>query len=184
MKIFMNSIKVTIIFLILCGVIYPLIGTGVAQVLFNNKANGSIIERNGEKIGSLYLGQEYTKDYYFKGRPKSDEGGAKETPSGKDFKETLKKRVDLINNTYATANIKKGKKFDGIPRDMVTTSASSNDPNISKEAALYQVSYISEKSKISEDKLIKAIENSTENNVGKAYVNLIKLNMEVDKLIK
>lgn len=190
MKILIKSIKITIVFLILCGVIYPLVGTGIGQLLIRNKANGSIVESKGKEVGSLYLAQDYNKDYYFKGRPSakgvnSTSGGSNLSPYSEEFKDSVKKKVDEINSTFGVANAKVGKKFEGgIPRDMVTTSGSSKDPDISKEAALYQVSYVAEKSKVDEEKLIKAINACTVNYLGKSYVNVLKLNIEVDNLMK
>lgn len=183
--------KATLIFIvmtIITGVFYPIAITAFAQIFVNNKANGSIIEANNVKIGSEIIGQNFTDPAYFWSRPSMTSeypyngeysSGSNISPTGADFERLINERVDLYKQ-YDNGSEEK------IPVDLVTASASGLDPHISLQGAKYQVNRVSKYSNISKEDLLKAIDICTEGKFlgifGEAKVNVLKLNLEIDKL--
>ena len=174
----------TVVTTILLGVIYPLAVTGLAQVLFRDKANGQLIERNGRIVGSRIIGQAFSSPGYFHGRPSAAGSGYDAANSaGTNLGPTNKKLIDAV-----TANVDAAKKENPgapVPVDLVTTSASGLDPHISPAAALFQVSRVARERKLSEDDVRRIVDEHTEGRqwgfLGEPRVNVLLLNLALDE---
>lgn len=205
MKIFLRAITLTLVLFILCGFIYPLTMTGVSQLLFHKQANGSIIEYNGQAAGSELLGQKFTDSRYFHGRISAvnyntykqedkiadkngktaysgvSSGSANLAPSNPALVERVKKDID----EFLKAN--PGVKKEDIPTDLLTSSGSGLDPDISPQAAEIQVPAISKATDISIDELNTIVGKYTTERTfgifGERRFNVLKANIEIaDKL--
>lgn len=199
MRIIKKSILITITFMVLCGLIYPLLLTGISQLLFNKQANGSMIVMNGRQIGSELIGQNFTDPRFFRGRISAvayntytkgsraaytgvSSGSQNLAPSNKALKERVKKDMKNFLNTHP------GVKKEDIPTDLLTSSGSGLDPNISPKAAQIQIPAVSKASGISEADLQKIVNKYTEGKslgiFGEARVNILKVNAEIASILK
>jgi potassium-transporting ATPase KdpC subunit len=185
-----TSLRFTIVTVILFGVIYPLAMTGLAQLAFPRQANGSLIERNGTVIGSDIIGQLWTKPQYFQGRPSAagKNGYDPTSTGGTNLGPTSKK---LISSTRAAiAQLKKDNPDASgpPPMDLVTSSASGIDPDISPEAAYYQVPRVAKARHLSVDAvraLVAGHVNGRELGfLGEPRVNVLALNLALEDTIK
>jgi potassium-transporting ATPase KdpC subunit len=176
---------------ILTGIIYPLIMTGTAQLIYHSKANGSLIMRDGKVIGSDLIGQNFDSIIYFWSRPSVI--GYNPVPSGASnygpVSDTLRKLVASRIDLFARANSINNKP--DIPKEMIFASGSGLDPHISKEAALLQVDRVSDARHLSssqKEKLIEEVKEMTETPqflfLGQERVNVLKLNIELNKIAK
>ena len=162
MKLLGKSAKFLLIFTIICGMVFPLFITGISQIFFKDKSNGSIIEINGTKYGSELLAQEFTSDKYLWGRVmnldtstfKNENGEvllystpSNLSPASDEYKKLVEERVEKIRK----ANPEKGD--EPIPVDLVTASGSGLDPHISVAAAEYQVDRIARERNMSKDEV-------------------------------
>jgi len=185
-----NSLFLLIIFTILTGLIYPAIVTGMAQLLFPWQANGSLIEKNHQILGSALIGQAFTADKYFWGRPSStmpypynasSSAGSNLGPSNPDLVSMVKDRI----YTYHAAD---NKNKNLIPIELVTASASGLDPDISPRGAIYQVPRIARIRNLPEKTLEDLIERQTQKRflgfIGEPRVNVLLLNLALDELQK
>jgi potassium-transporting ATPase KdpC subunit len=177
------------------GLAYPLAMTGIAQAIFPTQANGSFIEKNGTVIGSALIGQNFTSERYFHGRPSAtlgpDPNDATKTTGvpynavnsmGSNLGPTSKALVDRI-----TADVEKLKAENpsaAVPADLVTTSGSGLDPDVSPEAALFQVPRVAKARNMAEDRLRQLVADNTQGRflglLGEAHVNVLALNMALD----
>jgi len=187
-----TAILMTIVTTILLGVGYPLAVTGLAQVMFRDKANGQLIERNGRIVGSRIIGQPFTSAAYFHGRPSAaGTGYDAANSSGTNLGPTNKKLIDAVGaavmaarkeNPGATACPEPCR---GVPVDLVTSSASGLDPEISPAAADFQVPRVARERKVSEEEIRRLVEAHTEGRqwgfLGEARVNLLLLNLAMDE---
>jgi potassium-transporting ATPase KdpC subunit len=186
MKLLIQSIRQTILWTIIAGVAYPLVMTGVAQLLFRNQANGSLIVRNGEVVGSELIAQQFTGDKYFWPRPSA--GGYATVPSGASnlgpTSQALQSNVTANAVAFRTGN--KLAADTPVPADMVFTSASGLDPHISPESARLQVTRVAVARGISEDQIKALVEKFVEppqwGIFGEARVNVLRLNVALDEL--
>ncbi len=130
----------TLISVVLLGIVYPVVMTGIAQLIFPNQANGSLITVNGKVIGSDIVGQLFTKPQYFHGRPSAaGKNGYDPTATGAtNLGPTSKKLIDATRAAIAALKKENPDASDPIPMDLVTSSASGIDPDISPEGAYYQ----------------------------------------------
>ena len=193
-----KSMLLSLVLIILCGLIYPLAMTGISQVLFNKKANGSIVTFNGKEVGSELIGQSFTDSRFFQGRVSSSNyntytkgdtaytgvtsGSQNLGPSNpalmdrvkKDMADFLKKHPDL--------------KAADVPTDLLTSSASGLDPNVSPQSAKIQVAVVSKATDISSEDLNNLITKYTEGRTlgifGEPRVNVLKVNLEVAAILK
>ena len=188
------AIVLIVLMTVLTGLAYPLFMTGVAQVLFPHQANGSLIEKDGKAIGSELIGQNFTDDKYFHGRPSATtdtdpNDSTKTVPApynagnsgGSNAGPTAKSLIERVQGDVET--LKKEK--DGpIPVDMVTTSGSGLDPHITPAAAEFQVARVAKARGLSEDKVRELVAENTEGRVigifGEPRVNVLKLNLVLD----
>lgn len=179
----LQTLKLTLILLLLTSGVYTLIVWGMAQ-LSPNSGKGEVIIYNNKKYYSN-IGQSFTDDKYFNSRPSAvgynaaGSGGSNKGPSNPEYLAQVRARIDtfLVHNP----DIKKS----DIPSELVTASGSGLDPHISPDAALIQIKRITKVRNISEDKLITLIANCTEKPLlgffGTEVVNVLKLNIELDK---
>jgi K+-transporting ATPase ATPase C chain len=181
----------------LTGLIYPLAITGIAQTLFPTQANGSLIEQDGRVIGSALIGQSFTDDKYFHGRLSATTAPDPQDPSktvpapynaaasgGSNLGPTSKALADRLAADVAAARQDNAKA--PVPVDLVTTSGSGLDPEISPEAALFQVSRIARARNLPEAELRALVESRIEGRdlglLGEPRVNVLQLNLVLDRL--
>ncbi|HUK83198.1 MAG TPA: potassium-transporting ATPase subunit KdpC [Verrucomicrobiae bacterium] len=184
MKLIIQSIMLTIVLTVLTGVVYPLVVTGIAQVAFKDQANGSLIEKNGQVVGSEFLAQQFTGEKYFWPRPSA--GGYATVPSGASNKGPtsvdLQKAVDARASAFRTAH--KLAADVPVPADMVYASGSGLDPHISPESARIQIARVAASRKASVDQIKALVEKFVEppqwGFLGEARVNVLKLNLALD----
>ncbi len=180
---------------LITGLAYPLAMTGIAKAVFPHQANGSLIERNGKVIGSELIGQNFADDRYFHGRPSATTDTDPNDPSktvpapynaansgGSNAGPTSKALIDRV-----TEDVKKLKAENPsalVPADLVTTSASGLDPDISPAGALFQIPRVAKARGISEEGLRQLVEENTAGRVwgflGEPRVNVLKLNLSLD----
>ncbi len=185
MKDLITSALMVLVFTVALGVIYPLAVWGVSQVVFPYQANGSLIKNSiGEIIGSELIGQNFTAEKYFHPRPSAAGNGYDAgASSGSNLGPTSQKLIDRIKTDAETLQAENPNQ--PIPADLVTTSGSGLDPHISPEAAEFQIPRIAKARNISEVELQKIVAKFTEGRdlgvFGEPRVNVLKLNLELDK---
>jgi K+-transporting ATPase ATPase C chain len=175
-------------FSLITGIIYPMIVSAIAQTLFTWKANGSFIEVSDKKIGSLLLGQEFTQPNYFWGRPSATPAYAYNTAysAGSNLAPSNPRLLAIVKERVSHLHKADPENLQTIPVDLVTASASGLDPEISPLAAFYQVHRVALARAVSENDIHKLVQNSIIrrdlNILGEARVNVLKLNMALDRL--
>jgi potassium-transporting ATPase KdpC subunit len=191
------AIVVLVALTLITGLAYPLAMTGLASVLFPYQAQGSLIERDGHVIGSDLIGQNFTSDKYFHGRPSAttapdpndstktvaapynaqSSGGSNLGPSNKALVDRVQGDIDSLKKENPSAS---------VPIDLVTTSASGLDPHISPEAAQFQIPRVAKVRNLPEDRLRQLVAEHTEGRLfgllGEQRVNVLDLNLALDKL--
>jgi K+-transporting ATPase ATPase C chain len=175
------AIVMTILFAILLGLIYPLALTGIGQVVFPNAANGSLVEENGKVIGSTVIGQAFTSDRYFHSRPSAaGKGYDGLASSGSNLGPTSQALADRVKADVAPLL----PRHQPVPPDMVTTSASGLDPDISPEAAFWQVDRIAKARDLAPSAVRRLVGESIRQPllgfIGEPRVNLFELNRRLD----
>lgn len=178
------SILMTIATTILLGIIYPLVVTGLAQVLFHHKANGQLIEKDGTVVGSTIIGQGFSSPGYFHSRPSAAGNGWDAANSGgTNFGPTNQKLIDRVKGDVATAQT--DNPGTPVPIDLVTTSASGFDPHITPAAAEFQLPRVAKDRGITVDQLRALVVKHTESRqlgvLGEARVNVLELNLDLDE---
>jgi potassium-transporting ATPase KdpC subunit len=190
------AIVLIVLMTVLTGLAYPLFMTGVAQVLFPHQAAGSLIEKDGKVIGSELIGQNFTDAKYFHGRPSAttdtdpndstktvpapynagNSGGSNAGPTSKSLIERVQGDVDTLKKENAAP----------VPVDLVTTSASGLDPNITPAAAEFQVPRVAKARNLPEERVRALVADATEDRflriLGETRVNVLKLNLALDAL--
>ena len=191
------AIVVLVALTLITGVAYPLAMTGIAEVLFPRQAQGSLIEQDGKVVGSALIGQVFTDDKYFHGRPSAttapdpndstktvpapynaaNSGGSNLGPSNKALIDRVQGDIDTLKKENPNAP---------VPQDLVTTSASGLDPHISPDAALFQVPRIAKARNLPEDRVRQLVVDNTEGRLfgflGEPRVNVLQLNLALDHL--
>ncbi len=185
MKHLKTAVLMTLVTTVLLGIVYPLVVTGLAQVLFRDKANGQLIMRNGQLAGSRIIGQPFTSPGYFYSRPSAagaagyDAGAS----SGSNLGPTSQKLIDRVKADVEKLQAENPGK--PVPVDLVTTSASGLDPHISPAAAEFQVPRIARERGLSESDLRALIQRHTEGRtfgfLGEPGVNVLLLNLALDE---
>ncbi len=202
MNTFLKGIKrpflITIALLLICGFAYPLLLTGISQLIFPSQANGSLIITDGQTIGSELIGQDFTDARFMKGRPSavnyntysredSDSGNYTGVSSGsKNYAPTnpeLAKRVEADLAEFLAAN--PAIRDEDIPTDLLTASGSGLDPHISPEAAAIQIPALAEATGLTQDTLKAIVQDNTQGKFlgifGEETVNVLKVNLEIAK---
>ena len=190
------AIVMIIALTVITGLIYPLAMTGIAGVLFPHQAQGSLIERDGKVIGSELIGQNFTSDRYFHGRPSATTGPdpadpAKSVPTpynaansgGSNLGPTNKALIERVQGDLDA--LKRENPSASVPIDLVTTSASGLDPDITSEAALFQVSRVAKARNLPEDRVRQLVSAHVKQRVlgilGEPRVNVLALNLALDR---
>jgi len=188
------AIVMIVLFTIITGIIYPFAMTGIGQALFHRQANGSLIERDGKVIGSSLIGQNFTSDKYFHGRPSATTEPdpkdstktisvpyAADNSSGSNLGPTSKALMDRVKGDVAT--LKAGNDL-AVPVDLVTTSASGLDPDITPAGAEFQIARVAKARGMSPEALRQLVAQATEGRtfgvLGEPHVNVLTLNLALD----
>ena len=191
------AIVMMVVLTVLTGLIYPLAMTGIAQLVFPRQAKGSLIEKDGKVIGSELIGQNFTKPEYFHGRP-----SATTEPDPKDPAKSVSAPYNAANSSGSNAGptakslvervqadvkaLKEENPNAPVPIDLVTTSASGLDPEISPAAALFQVPRVAKARSRDETEIRRLVQLHTESRIfgliGEPRVNVLQLNMALDAL--
>lgn len=189
MELIKKSIYITIS-LFIVAILYTAIINIFAQTFFKKSANGSIVYKNNQAIGSKYVGQLFTSEKYFHGRPSAynyntynskeeaetlpASGGTNLALSNFTYNENIKNNIDLLLKKNPNLETKE------LPVDMITSSGSGVDPNISIQGAMIQTKRIAKANNIPEEKIIELIKNNINNNM----VNVLELNLALNELVK
>ena len=187
MKLLWQSIMLTIVFTVMTGVIYPLVITGISQVAFHDQANGSLlVDRAGTVRGSKLLAQNFSGDKYFQPRPSAAGNGYDPTASGgSNYGPTNKKLIDRVQASVDQFRKDNPDYHGAIPADLLTASASGLDPHISPDSAIAQVPRVAKARGVTPDRINTLVASLTEGPdlgvLGEPRVNVLKLNMELDR---
>jgi len=180
----LTAVLMTIATTILLGIIYPLVVTGIAQVLFPRQANGQLIRKDGKIVGSSIIGQGFSSPGYFHSRPSAAGNGYDAANSnGSQLGPTNQKLIDRVKGDVSTAQADHPGEL--VPIDLVTTSASGIDPHITPAAAEFQLSRVAKERGATIDQLRALVAKHTEGRqlgfLGEARVNVLELNLELDQ---
>lgn len=187
MKLLKQAVLLNVWLTILCGLIYPGVMTGLAQALFPRQANGSLVIEDGRAVGSALIGQAFTGAKWFHGRPSAAGSGYDPMNSGgSNLGPTSRALMDRIDGDVAKSTTAYG--AGPVPVDMVTASGSGLDPHITPASALRQAASVAKARRIAKEKVLELIARNTEGRswgfLGEPRVNVIKLNLELDRLSK
>ena len=190
------AIVLVVALTIITGLVYPLVMTGIAGVIFPYQSQGSVIEQDGKVVGSALIGQEFTSDKYFHGRPSAtvapdpndatktvpapynaaNSGGSNLGPTNKALIERVQGDVDKLKHENPSA---------AVPIDLVTTSGGGLDPHISPQTAYFQVPRVAKARNMPEDRVRQLVEEHVEGRtlglLGEPRVNILALNLALDR---
>ena len=182
-----QAFRFTLLMTVLTGLIYPGVVTGFCQILFSRQANGSLLAVNGKIVGSTLIGQNFSKPEYFRPRPSAagNDGYDATSSSGSNLGPTNQKLVDRMKADIAKFRQENPGYQGPIPADLLTTSASGLDPDISPASALAQAPRVAQARGATLDQVRQLIEDHSEGRqlgfFGEPRVNVLSLNLELDK---
>lgn len=199
-----QSLVVTLVLLLLCGFVFPVLLSGISTVIFPSQANGSLVYADGQAVGAANVGQDFTEPYFMKGRPSAynyntyykDEQGNQYYNDGSAFaglssgsnnyapsNPALTERVEADIEAFLEAN--PDVKREDIPADLMTASGSGLDPHITPESARIQIPALAAASGLSEEKLEQIVADNTEGKLfgifGEETVNVLGVNLDIAK---
>jgi K+-transporting ATPase ATPase C chain len=179
-----TAILYTLVTTVIFGLVYPFVVTGIAQVLFKDKANGQLLQQNGQVIGSRIIGQPFTAADYFHSRPSAAGNGYDAAnSSGSNYAPTNKKLIDRVAGDVSTLQLDHPNA--DVPIDLVTSSGSGLDPDITPAAAEFQVTRIARERRLSEDAVRRLVAQHTQGRqlgfLGEPRVNVLELNLALDQ---
>ncbi len=199
-----QSLVVTLILLLLCGLVFPILLSGISALIFPSQANGSLVYADGQAVGAENIGQDFTEPYFMKGRPSAynyntyyeDDQGNQYYNDGSEFaglssgsnnyapsNPALTERVEVDIEAFLEAN--PDVKREDIPADLMTASGSGLDPHISPESARIQIPALAAASGLSKDKLEQIVADNTEGKLfgifGEETVNVLGVNLDIAK---
>lgn len=184
MKTLKSALIIFALFSLILGLLYPFVMTGIAQLVFPHKANGSILIRNGKIAGSELIAQSFTQAVYFQGRPSTvnydggSSGASNYGPTEPKFHEQISERLNTIRKINGLLPNQ------SVPADLVTASASGLDPHISVSSAMLQVPRIAKVRKIDETVIRSLVFTHIEEPLfGTPCINVLKLNLALDELV-
>jgi potassium-transporting ATPase KdpC subunit len=196
----LREIRPAIVFIIaltlITGVAYPFAVTGIAELIFPDKAQGSLVERDGKVVGSTLIGQEFTSEGYFHGRPSATTAPDPNNPTktvpapynaansgGSNLGPTSKALIERLGGDIA--KLKQENPSAQVPADLVTTSGSGLDPHISPEAALFQVPRVAKARNLPENRVRQLVAENTSSRFvglfGEPRINVLELNLALDR---
>jgi K+-transporting ATPase ATPase C chain len=191
------AIVLVVLLTVITGLVYPLVMTGIAGAIFPYQAQGSLIEKDGQVVGSVLIGQVFTEDKYFHGRPSATNAPDPKDPTktvdapynaansmGSNLGPTNKTLIDRVKGDLD--KLKEENALAPVPIDLVTTSGSGLDPHISPEAALFQIPRVAKARNMPEDRVRQLVNDNTESRLlgllGEPRVNVLALNLALDKV--
>ena len=179
-----TAILYTIVTTIIFGLVYPFVVTGIAQILFKDKANGQLIQQNGQLVGSRIIGQTFTGAAYFHSRPSAAGNGYDAAnSSGSNYAPTNKKLIDRVAGDVNALQLDHPNT--DVPIDLVTASGSGLDPDITPAAAEFQVARIAQQRHLSEGAVRELVAKHTQGRqlgfLGESRVNVLTLNLDLDQ---
>ncbi len=179
-----TALLYTVITTIIFGIGYPFLVTGVAQILFRDKANGQLLQRNGQLAGSRIIGQPFSAPNYFHSRPSAAGNGYDAAnSSGSNYAPTNNKLIDRVAGDTATTQVDHPSV--NVPIDLVTASASGLDPHITPAAADFQVARVARERNLNEAAVRQLVAKHTEGRqlgfLGEPRVNVLELNLDLDQ---
>jgi K+-transporting ATPase ATPase C chain len=180
-----TAVLMTLATTVLLGVIYPLVITALAQLLFHDKANGQLLEANGKIVGSRIIGQAFTGEKYFHSRPSAAGYGYQaDNSNGSQLGPTNRQLIERVKADSAALHAENPNA--PVPIDLITTSASGLDPEITPAAASFQIPRVARARGIGEDELSRIVKQHTQGRqfgiLGEARVNVLELNLDLDSL--
>jgi K+-transporting ATPase ATPase C chain len=189
----LRSLRLTLVIAAVTGLVYPLVMTGIAQAVFNGQANGSLVTKNGQTVGSSLIGQEFKSDRYFHGRPSAtvDPNTSKPKPyaadnsAGSNYAPSNQALSDRVKKDVQTTRQQNGLAADAqVPVDLVTTDFSGFDPDITEASALVQVNRVAQARGLDSGKVRAVVEKHVQGRVlwifGQPHVNVLDVNMALD----
>ena len=188
MKTFMIALRATIVTLIVTGLVYPFVLTGLAQLIFPWRANGSLVtDEKGQVVGSELIAQGFANPAYFQPRPSAagEKGYDATSSSGSNLGPTSKKLQDRINDDLKRLKSENPEATGSVPAELVTTSASGLDPHLSPEAMLWQVPRVAKTRGVAPERVKSVVDANVEGRtfgiLGEARVNVLLVNLALDR---